>query len=75
MSGNERVLAQKGSKLHTIVNCYCFVLRTFSEISSPDQLMQKCHDLCSCLAEDVAQERLKVCEVYGCGRHQQLLHC
>lgn len=46
-----------------IINvCLAFRLyRTFSEISEPEELEQKCSELCECLAKDLTKHNLKVC--------------
>ena len=39
----------------------CACGRTFSELSKPEELLQKCKDLCENLAESLTEEELKVC--------------
>lgn len=41
----------------------CACCRTFSELSQPEELLQKCKDLCESLAESLAEEELKVCSL------------
>ena len=38
----------------------CYFQRTFSEINKPEELEQKCLELCKCLADDLAHKNLKV---------------
>ena len=50
--------------------CVCMhVCRSFDEISDPVQQMEKCQELCKCLAEDMLNEKIRVCffEGYVCG--------
>jgi len=42
--------------------------RTFSEINKPEELEQKCLELCKCLADDLAQKNLKVSSYSNCKR-------
>ena len=42
---------------------HCFY-RTFSEINEPEELDQKCLELCECLAEDLTKYNLKVSYVF-----------
>ena len=39
---------------------FLVIYRTFSEINEPEELEQKCLELCECLAEDLTERNLKV---------------
>ena len=47
------------------VHGFLLIYRTFSEINEPEELEQKCLELCECLAEDLAKRNLKVYEPKG----------
>ena len=34
--------------------------RTFSDVSDPEELLQKCYELCQSLAEEIAAENIQV---------------
>ena len=46
--------------LSSLFVCLFVCCRTFSELSKPEELLQKCKNLCDSLAESLAEEGLKV---------------
>lgn len=51
-----------------ILEHFLFYFIEFSEINDPEELEQKCLELCECLAKDLAKHNLKV------DTHQNFTH-